>query len=95
MLKFFTPDEQLSFASEAQANLRLMERGRYHDRLIMMNDIGEFEARPSVTLYGTTFYWYSYIVLPFAEYGSLLEVYMRAIERGHNISMSLKLYFFR
>lgn len=95
VIKVFTPNEQHAFACEAEANLRLMRNGRTHQHLISMVEAVGYGARTGVSLYGTTFYHYSYIVIPFAKYGSLLEVYMKAIVKGHNFSIHLKLYFFR
>ena len=62
---------------------------------MMASKIGTYKARPRVYLYGESFAHYSYIIVPLAKYGSLLDLYMNAIERGHTFSYSLKLYFFR
>ena len=57
--------------------------------------IGIDKAKPRVYLYRESFAHYSYIIVPLAKYGSLLDLYMNAIARRHTFSDSLKLYFFK
>jgi len=66
-----------------------------YNHLIVATNFEGYEERSPVFLYGDFFTQYSYITLPLAKYGSLLDLYMSANSKNHMFSEPMKLYFFR
>ncbi len=68
------------FYSESAANHKLDIQSYNH--VIKASKIDGYKERDPILLSGEIHTTYAYIILPFAKYGSLLEVYINAISKG-------------
>lgn len=93
VLKFFTPDEQLSFEAEVAANLKVNTASRL--QVLMIKFVEFKEKKNPMKLCGQVFDSYAYIILPYCEYGTVLDLLMKANKLGRRISPKLQKYLFR
>ena len=87
VLKFFTLSEHGSFVSEVNANLKVNPASLL--QVLMLEFVGYEGEKLGIELCGEFFTTYAYIVLPYCDNGTVLDLLMKANALKRRISSKL------
>lgn len=92
VLKVYTQREQEDFAAEVQRNMALSDSPKI---VKMTKFVQPYESMPAFAYNGVMIDFYSYIIIPLCEKGTILDLLMKACATGTVLSMRLQGYLTR